>query len=256
MIHPTAVIHPETSLGANVSIGAYAVIGAQVSIGDGCSIGHHAVIEGPTTLGRDNRIYPHACLGQDAQDLGHAAPNARLEIGSGNIVREFVTMHRASAKDQRITRIGDNNLFMNYVHIAHDCVVGHHVVLANGVTLAGHVSIGDHVNMGGLCAIHQFSRIGSYAMVGGGSIITLDIPPFMLAVGNRAKLYGINRVGLRRHGFSLDEINQLKQAYRLLFRGPHRFDDAQATLQAAGLDSPQVSHLLDFIRTTKRGITF
>jgi UDP-N-acetylglucosamine acyltransferase len=254
MIHPTAIIHPGARLGMAVEIGAYAVIGAQVSIGDGCCIGHHSVIEGPTSLGDNNRIYPHVCLGMDAQDLGPAAPAARLEIGAGNVIREFVTIHRGSAKDQGVTRIGDANFLMAYVHIAHDCVVGHHGVLANAVTLAGHVTIGDHVNMGGLCAIHQYTRIGSYAMVGGGSIITLDIPPFVLAAGNRAKLYGLNRVGLRRLGFSAHEINQLKQAYRLLFRDHRRLDEARAAIQAAGLDSPHVSHLLSFISTSKRGI--
>lgn len=255
MIHPTAIIHPDARLGLDVHIGAYAVIGAQVSIGDGCSIGQHAVIEGPTSLGANNRIYPHACLGTDAQDLGQAAPLARLEIGADNTFREFVTVNRGSAKDQGVTRIGDANFFMAYSHVAHDCVVGHHVIIANATTLAGHVTIGDHVNFGGLCAVHQFARIGSYAMVGGGSMMTHDVPPYVIAAGNRAKLYGLNRVGLQRLGFSADELRQLKQIYKLLFRSNRHLDEVKIAACEAGLDSPHVSHLLDFVSTSKRGIT-
>jgi UDP-N-acetylglucosamine acyltransferase len=254
MIHPTAIIHPSAQLGGNVNIEAYAVVGARVEIGDGCQIGHHAVIQGPTRLGRDNRIFPHACLGGAPQDLGYRGEATRLEIGDRNMVREFVTMHRGTPKDRQITRVGDDNMFMVHAHVAHDCLIGHHVIMANSATLAGHVTIGDYVNIAGLCAIHQFVRIGAHAMLGGGTMAPLDIPPFMMANGNRAKLHGLNRKGLRRRGFSPEELRQLKQAYGLLFRSNLRLREAIAAVMEADLNSPHVAYLLNFIRESKRGI--
>lgn len=255
MIHPTAIIHPSARLGNNLHIGAYAVIEAEVDIGDGCSIGHHAVIEGPARIGCDNRIFPHAYLGAAPQDLGYQGEPTCLEIGERNLIREFVTIHRATTKDQRVTRIGNDNMFMAYAHIGHDCVIGNHVVMANAATLGGHVSVGDYVNIAGLSAIHQFARIGAYAMLGGGTMVPMDIPPFAMASGNHAKLYGLNRRGLERRGFSPEDIRQIKQAYKLLFRSNLRLEEAIAAVQVAGLDSPHVAYLLDFIRGTKRGIT-
>lgn len=255
MIHPTAIIHPSARLGNNLHIGAYAVIEAEVDIGDGCTIGHHAVIEGPTRIGRNNKISPHTYLGAAPQDLGYQGEPTRLEIGDRNIIREFVTIHRATIKDQRVTRIGNDGMFMAYAHIGHDCVIGNHVVMANVATLGGHVTVGDYVNIAGLCAVHQFARIGAYAMLGGGTMVPMDIPPFAMASGNHAKLYGLNRRGLERRGFSQEDIRQIKQAYRLLFRSDMRLEDAMTEVQTAGLDSPHVTYLLDFIRETKRGIT-
>lgn len=255
MIHPTALIDPSARLGQDVRIEPYAVIGADVDIGDGCQIGHHAVILGPTRLGRDNRIFPHACLGGEPQDIGYAGEATRLEIGARNVIREFVTIHRGTPKDRGVTRVGDDNMFMVHAHIAHDCVIGDHVIMANAATLAGHVTVGDYVNIAGLCAIHQFVRIGAHAMLGGGSMVPLDIPPFMLANGNRAKLYGLNVRGLQRRGFSPEDLRQLKQAYHLLFRSGQRLTEATAAVRAAGLDSPPVVQLLDFVAESKRGIT-
>jgi UDP-N-acetylglucosamine acyltransferase len=255
MIHPTAIIHPNSQLGQHVRIDAYAVIEAEVVIGDGCHIGHHAVIEGPTELGCNNRIYPHTCLGTAAQELSQDDTPTRLVMGDNNIVREFVTIHRGSTKDRGLTQIGHNNMFMAYTHVAHDCTVGHHVIMANVATLAGHVSIGDHVNIGGLCAIHQFTRIGAYAMVGGGSMVNLDILPFTMAAGDRVRLVGLNQVGLKRHGFSPTTIQQLKRVYKLLFRSNLRFDEAIAAIHQAGLNQyPAVAQLLTFIAESKRGI--
>ena len=254
-IHATAIVHPHARLGDNVCIGAYAIIHANVVIGDGCEIGPHVVIEEHTQLGRNNRIFAHACLGAAPQDTSYAGEETRLEIGERNVIREFVTVHRGTAKDRAVTRIGNDNLLMVYAHVAHDCFIGNQVIMANAATLAGHVTVGDGVNIAGLSAVHQFVRIGSYAMLGGGTIATLDIPPFMLAAGNHARLYGLNRRGLRRHDFDSDTIDQLQQAYRLLFRSGKRLTDAIMSVEAAGFASPQVSHLLAFLRHSQRGVT-
>ncbi len=256
MIHPTAIIDPSARLGRDVRIGAYAVIGAGVELGDGCEIGQHAVIEGPSRLGPGNRIFPHACVGLAPQDLGFAAEATRLEVGARNVIREFVTIHRGTMKDRQVTRIGDDNLFMVSSHIAHDCLIGSHVVMANAATLAGHVTVGDHVNIAGLCAIHQYVRIGAYAMLGGGAMVPLDVPPFMVASGDRAKLHGLNTVGLRRQGFDKDELRRLKRAYTLLFRSDLRLTEAIEAVQAEHLDaSARVVQLINFIQESKRGVT-
>ncbi|NJN45890.1 MAG: acyl-ACP--UDP-N-acetylglucosamine O-acyltransferase [Candidatus Competibacteraceae bacterium] len=255
MIHPTAIIHPDTRLGNRVSLGAYAVIDAGVTIGDDCHIGHHAVIEGPTELGRNNHISPHACIGTPAQELSPGEQSTRLVIGDNNVIREFVAIHRGSTKDEGITRIGHHNFLMTYTHVGHDCTIGDHVVTANAVALGGHVSVGNYVNIGGSCAVHQFTRIGAYAMIGGGSMVTLDILPFMMAVGDRVKLYGLNRVGLKRHGFNATTIQQLKRAYKLLFRCNLRLDEAVTAIHESGLDeSSAVAQLIAFIAESKRGI--
>lgn len=255
MIHPTAIIHPGARLGSDLSIGAYAVIGADVAIGDSYEIGHHAVLEGPARLGHDNRIFPHACVGLAPQDVGYRGEPTRLEIGERNVIREFATVHRGSTKEQWVTRIGSDNFFMVSSHVAHDCSIGDHVILANAATLAGHVTVGDYVNIAGLCAVHQFVRIGAYAMLGGGTMAPLDIPPFMMASGNHARLYGLNLRGLQRHDFSAEDLRQLKRAYQLLLRSELRLEEALAAVEAAGLDSPQVAYLLEFMRTSRRGVT-
>ena len=254
MIHPTAIIHPDARLGRDLTIGAYAVIEAAVEIGDGCTIGPHAVIEGPTFIGRDNRIYPHACLGTAPQDLGYSGAATRLEIGNRNVIREFVTIHRGTTKDRGVTRIGNDNLLMAYSHVAHDCMIGNQVTMANAATLAGHVTVGDYVNISGLCAIHQFVRIGAYAMLRGGTMVSLDVPPFMLAAGNHASLYGLNLKGLQRHDFSAAAIRGLKRAYKLLFCSSLRLEEAIAAVRAAGLDSPHITYLLDFLSESRRGV--
>ena len=255
MIHPTAIIHPDTRLGNNITIGAYAVIETGVTIGDDCHIGHHTVIEGPTLLGRNNHISPHVCIGTSAQQLNPGEAPTRLVIGDHNTIREFASIHRGSTKDRGITHIGHHNFLMANTHVGHDCTVGDHVILANATTLGGHVSVGDHVNIGGSCAVHQFNRIGAYAMIGGGSMVTLDVLPFMMAVGDRVKLHGLNLVGLKRHGFSSDTITQLKRAYRLLFRSKLRLEQAIAAIHDQGLNHcSAIAELLTFIAESKRGI--
>ena len=255
MIHPTAIIDPSAKLRSDVTIGAYAVIGANVDLGDGCEVGHHVVIEGPTRMGKCNRIWPHAYLGAAPQDLGYAGEPTRIEMGDENIIREFATIHRGSPKDRGVTRVGSHNMFMAYSHVAHDCTIGSHVIMANAATLGGHVTVGDYVNIAGLCALHQFVRIGTHAMLGGGTMVPLDVPPFVMASGNHAKLFGLNRRGLERRGFSNHEIRQLRQAYKILFRSDLRLADAIATLEAERLESPCVGDLVEFMKTTKRGVT-
>ncbi len=257
MIHSTASIDPGALLGENVSVGAFACIGPGVEIGDGCRIGHHAVIQGPTRLGAHNQISPHAVLGEPPQDLSYKGEPTRLEIGERNIIREFVTIHRASTKEDHVTLVGNDNMFMAYSHIGHDCRVGNHVTMANAATLAGHVTVEDYVIIAGLCAIHQFARIGAYAMLGGGTMAPMDIPPYAMASGNHAKLYGLNRRGLQRNGFSRDDIQQVRQAYRLLFNSGLRLEQALEEIHAneALRASKAVDHLVRFIRQSKRGIT-
>ncbi len=256
MIHASASIDPNARLGEGVHVGAFVYIGPDVEIGDGTVIGPHAVIEGPTRLGRDNRIGPHAVLGQPPQDTSYAGEPTRLEIGNRNDIREFVTIHRASTKEDQVTRVGSDNMFMAYSHIGHDCIVGDHVTMANGATLAGHVTVEDHVIIAGLCAIHQFARIGMFAMLGGGTMAPKDIPPYAMASGNHAKLYGLNRRGLQRNGFSGEEIRQVRQAYRILFQSALRLEQALERIEDdTSLDSARVAHLVRFIRDSKRGVT-
>ncbi len=255
MIHPTAIVHPDARLGSDIRIGAYALIGAAVEIGDGCRIGSHAVIEGPTSLGSDNHVFAHACLGLPPQDVGYEDEPTRLEIGARNVIREFATLNRGTMKDRRVTSVGNDNMFMAYSHVAHDCVIGDHVIMANAATLAGHVTVGDHVNIAGLCAIHQFVRIGAHVMLGGGSMVPLDIPPFTMASGDRARLRGLNTIGLKRRGFGDEPIRQLKHAYKLLFRSDKPLQDAIAAVREARLDAAPVIELLDFLSESERGIT-
>ncbi len=256
MIHDTATVDPDAYLGERVRVDAHAVIGAGVRIGDDCEIGPHAVLQGPMTMGRGNSVAAHAVLGGPPQDRGYAGEPTRLEIGERNVLREFVTIHRATTKDTWVTRVGDDNYIMAYAHIGHDCIVGNHVTMANGATLAGHVTVGDHVNIAGLCAIHQFARIGSHAMLGGGTMAPMDIPPYAMASGNHARLYGLNRRGLKRNGFSAEEISQIRHAYRLLFDSGLRLEQALQAIEAAPeLTCQRIADLVTFIRGSKRGLT-
>ncbi len=256
MIHPTATIDPNAQLGADVHIGAYACIGAGVDIGPGCHIGAHAVLQGPMSLGADNYIGPHAILGTPPQDLGYRGEPTRLEIGARNHIRECVTIHRASTKQDGVTRIGNDNLFMAYSHIGHDSQIGNHVVLSNASHLAGHVTVHDHANISALCGVHQFVRIGAYAMLGGGTLAPMDVPPFTIASGNHARLFGLNRRGLKRNGFTAETIRIIHQAYRLLFQSDLRLQEALTAIEdRTELDIEPVRYLLDFIRQSQRGIT-
>jgi UDP-N-acetylglucosamine acyltransferase len=253
-IHPTAIVAEGARIGDDVTIGAYSVIGPEVTIGDGCTIGSHTLIEGVTTLGRKNRVFSHAVLGSIPQDLKYRGERVRLEIGDGNTIREFTLINPGTEGGGGVTRIGDGNLLMGYVHVAHDVRIGDGCILANAATLAGHVVLGDHVVVGGMTPIHQFVQVGDYAMVAGASALSQDIPPFCLAEGNRAVLRGLNLTGLRR---KLDRgtIDALKAAYRRLFEsGAPLRESAEALRQSS--EDPAVRQLCDFILNSTRGIPF
>lgn len=254
-IHPTAIISPSAQLGEGVSVGAYAIIGPNVKIGARTVIGPHVVLDGLTTIGDDCHIFQFASVGAPPQDLKFAGEPSTLVIGNRNTIRESVTIHRGTAHGNMTTVIGDNNLFMAYSHVAHDCVVGNNNVFANGATLAGHVTITDHVIVGGLVAIHQFSRVGEYAMLGGGAMVPNDIPPYCIAQGDRCHLRGINQIGLKRHGFSEDQIGDIKRAYRHLFFGAGRMAERIENFPADLAEGAHVRRLVDFVRSpSSRGI--
>lgn len=253
-IHPTAIIDPGASLAADVEIGPYAIIGAQVELGRGVRVGAHSVIVGPTTIGEGTRIFQHAVLGEDPQDKKYAGEPTRLMVGARNVFREFTTVNRGTAHGDAATRIGDDNLFMAYVHVAHDCVIGNRCILANAVNLAGHVHIQDCAVLGGLVGVHQNGRIGRCAMLGGGAMAAQDVPPFCIAQGDRARLFGLNIVGLRRNGFSLDTISALKAAYRELFvQGPPLRLAIEQVRKSHG-HIPEAMELVTFIEGSTRGV--
>jgi len=253
-IHPTAVIEEGALLGENVSVGAFAYVGSHVRIGDGTTIASHAVIEGYTTIGKNNRIFSHAAVGTIPQDLKYDGEKSELIIGDHNTIREFTLLNPGTKGGGMVTKIGNHNLLMGYVHLGHDVILGDHCILANGATLAGHVELGNHVVIGGLTPIHQFVHIGDYAMVGGASAVAQDIPPYCLAEGNRAVLRGLNLTGLRRK-IERDEINALKSAYRELFEQGKPLQDVAQELFETEM-SPLVKSLCMFIKTSKRGIPF
>lgn len=253
MIHQTALIESGVRLGQGVTVGPYSVVGADVEIGARTSIGSHAVITGPTRIGERNVIHAHACLGGAPQDLEYRDQPTRLEIGDRNVIREFVTMHRGSSKDLGVTRVGNDGFFMAYSHIAHDCDVGNQVIMANGATLGGHVQVGDRANIAGLVAVHQFVRIGRLAMVGGGSIVVKDVPPFTMAAGDHARLRGLNRRGLQRADFPPATVQALKQAYRMLFRCGLTLEQACSKLRDVEAE-PVVAELLAFLQHSWRGV--
>jgi UDP-N-acetylglucosamine acyltransferase len=260
-IHPTAVVDAGAELAGSVSVGPYAVIGPGVEIGEGSTIGAHCVIEGPTRIGRDNRIFSHAALGAAPQDMKYRDEPTRLEIGDGNTIREFCTFNRGTVQDVGVTRLGDHNWVMAYVHIAHDCQVGSRTILANNATLAGHVHVGDWVIVGGLTGIHQFCRVGAHAMLGFQSHVSQDVPPFMMATGHPLGVHGFNIEGLRRRGFSKERIAQVKQMHRLLYRDGLTFEAAKAAIAALSQGEAQpvggaddVALMTSFLAAATRGI--
>jgi UDP-N-acetylglucosamine acyltransferase len=253
-IHPTAVVSPAAEISEDAEVGPYSVIGAHVSVGSGTIIGSHVVIEGHTCVGERNRIFPFVTLGTPPQDIGYRGEDTRLLIGNDNMIREYATIHRATTKQEWVTRVGDGNYLMAYSHVAHDCVLGNHVILANAATLGGHIHIGDYANLGGLVAVHQFVRIGAYAFVGGKSGVDRDVPPFMITAGERAKLYGVNRRGLRRHGLPQATIDGLKKAFQIIWRDHQPFPEAVRQARKEIPPSPQLEMLLSFLETSKRGI--
>lgn len=254
-IHPSAIVHPGARLGAGVKLGPFAVIGDGVELGAGCDIRSHAVLEGPTVLGRDNLVYPFASIGSAPQDLKYRGEPTTLHIGDGNQFREFVTINRGTQGGGGDTTIGHENLFMAYVHVAHDCHVGNRTVFANNATVAGHVTIGDFAILSGLAAVGQFVRVGEGAFLGAGAMVSLDVAPFCMAQGDRAKLIGLNSVGLERRGVPAERIEALERAYRLVFREGHGLDEALLRLEALELQTPEITQLVQFLRKCERGLT-
>ncbi len=254
LIHPTAVIHPGARLAADVKVGAYSIIGEHVSIDAGCEIGPHVVIEGVTTIGRDNRIFQFASVGSAPQDKKYAGELTRLEIGDRNTIRECCTINTGTVQDGGLTRLGNDNWIMAYVHIAHDCMIGNNTILANNATLAGHVHLGDWVFLGGFTTIHQFCKVGAHAMTAFTAAVSQDVPPYVTAAGNRAKPAGLNSEGLRRRGFSPEAIMAIKRAYKTLYRQGLTLDEARAQLQEQGQHYPEVQLFVDFIAAAERGI--
>ncbi|WP_319202357.1 acyl-ACP--UDP-N-acetylglucosamine O-acyltransferase [uncultured Ilyobacter sp.] len=252
-IHETAIIAEGAVLEDGVKIGPYCVIGKDVKIGKNTLLESHVVVEGITEIGEGNRIYSFASIGKDSQDLKYKGEPTKTIIGNNNKIREFVTIHRGTT-DRWETRVGDNNLIMAYVHIAHDVIVGDNCIFSNNATLAGHVTVDSNALVGGLTPVHQFCRIGSYSMTGGASAINQDICPFVLAEGNKAKVRGLNSVGLRRRGFSNEEISNLKKAYKLIFRSGMPLKEAVEELKAAYGEDKNVMYLVDFIEKSDRGI--
>lgn len=254
MIHPTAVIHPKAQVGANCHIGPYCIIGENVILGDECHLHSHVVIDGHTTLGPKNEIFPFASIGLKTQDLKWKGGITRTEIGAGNTFREYVTIHSATG-DGEVTVVGSNNHILAYCHLAHNVVLGNHVIMSNVATLAGHVTVEDYAVIGGLAAIHQFCRIGRMSIIGGCSKVVQDVPPFMLADGNPAETRTVNKVGLERNGVSEDAQSALRQAYKILFREGLTIPNALSRIEAEVPNLPEVQHLIQFTRTSSRGIS-
>ncbi len=254
MIHQTAIIHSGAQLGANVAVGAYSIIGEDVEIGENTTIGPHVVITGRTRIGCDNRIYQFTSLGEVPQDKKYGGEPTCLEIGNRNTIREFCTFNVGTAQDVGITRVGDDNWIMAYVHIAHDCQVGNRTIFANNAQLAGHVHIGDWAILGGFAGVHQFCRVGAHSMIAAGSVVIQDVPPYVMAAGNSAGPYGINAEGLKRRGFSPDALLTLKRAYRTIYKSGLMLDEARARLQDEVKAHPEIQPLLDFLAVSKRGI--
>jgi len=254
MIHPTAIIDKGAKLAPGVKVGAYALIGPQVEIGEGTSVGPHVVIEGRTRIGRNNRIWQFASIGAAPQDKKYAGQDTALEIGDGNTIREGVTINRGTAEDAGVTRVGDDNWIMAYVHFGHDCRVGSHTIFANYCGLAGHVHVGDWVVLGGATLVHQFVKIGAHSFTGLATVLDRDLPPYVGAAGNRAQPYGINTVGLRRRGFPQASIDALKRAYKTIYRNGLGQDEVRRELEAQARDCSEVRPLLDFVNTSKRGL--
>ncbi len=253
-IHSTALVDPRARLGANVSVGAYTVIDGDVEIGDGTSIGHHCVITGHTRIGRDNRIFHSISLGEANQDKKYAGEPTRLEIGDRNTIREFCSFNRGTVQDGGVTRIGDDNWLMAYVHVAHDCQVGSNTTIANCTQLAGHVHIGDWATLGGFTGVHQFVKIGAHVMCGVSSVVLMDIPPYVTCGGNPLTAAGVNAEGLKRRGFTPEQVANIKRAYKTLYRSGLSFADAKTQLAGEALQHSELKLFADFLAASTRGI--
>lgn len=253
-IHETAVVDPAAELDEDVEVGPYSVIGPEVRIGRGTSIRSHVVIEGNTAIGEENVIFQFATVGSVPQDLKYKGENSQLVIGDRNTIREYASLNPGTTGGGMVTRVGDGNLFMMQCHIAHDCIVGNRNIIANGATLGGHVVIEDCVIVGGLVGIHQFVTIGNGAIIGAGSMVSQDVPPYCNATGDRVRLRGLNTEGLRRRGFDKAQIEAIRTAYRILFRSKLKLKDALARVREEGPETPEVIHMINFIEKSQRGI--
>ena len=254
MIHPTAIVHPDALLAADVEVGAYTLIGANVSIGAGTVVGPHVVINGHTSIGAHNRIFQFSSLGEIPQDKKYANEPTKLEIGDHNTIREFCTFNLGTAQDVGVTRLGNHNWIMAYVHLAHDCQVGNHTIFANNAQLAGHVHVGDYAILGGFTTVHQFVRVGAHIITGLGTALLQDLPPYVLASGNPCAPHGINSEGLKRRGFSAAAIMAIKRAYKTLYKSGLTLAEAKAALQVQLQAHPELQLLADFLAASERGI--
>lgn len=253
-IHPQAIVDPSARVADNVTVGPWSYIGPNVEIGEGTEIMSHVVVKGPTTIGRNNRIFQFCSIGEECQDKKYAGEPTTLVIGGNNVIRESCTIHRGTVQDKGETRIGHHNLFMAYVHVAHDCVIGDNSILANCTTLAGHVTVGDYAILGGGTMVHQFCNIGPHCMAAGGSIVLKDIPAYVMASGQSAGPHGINVEGLKRRGFDKDMLMALRRAYKIIYRQGLTTEQAVETLEASYADRPEVVVLVDSLRGAHRGI--
>ncbi|MDA8621055.1 acyl-ACP--UDP-N-acetylglucosamine O-acyltransferase [Psychrosphaera sp.] len=251
MIHETAIISEKAKLGKNVSVGPYSIIGDDVVIGDNTVIHSHVVVKGPSVIGNDNEIFQFSSVGEDCQDKKYDGEPTRLEIGNNNIIRENVTIHRGTIQDQSLTKIGSNNLFMAYTHVAHDCMIGDNVIFANNASVAGHVHVGDWAILGGMVGVHQFVHIGAHSFIGLNSIVVKDVPPYVLAAGNGAEPKGLNSEGLKRRGFTAEQISAIKSAYRTLYRKGLKVTEALEEIDAS---DPAVADFTNFVKQSSRGI--
>jgi UDP-N-acetylglucosamine acyltransferase len=254
MIDSRAVISPQAQIASDVQIGPFTIIGADVVIGPGTWIGPHAVINGPTRIGADNKIFQFTSLGDAPQDKKYKGEPTRLEIGDRNVIREFVTVNRGTTHDRGVTQIGSDNLLMAYSHVAHDCRLGDKIVLSNCATLGGHVEIGDWVIMGGLSAVHQFTKIGAHCFIANNAAVTRDVPPYVMAVGQPAVPHSVNSEGLKRRGFTAEQILNIRRAYRLLYRSGLKFKAAMGELETIAGAQPEIRPFVDFIKRSERSI--
>ena len=254
MIDPHALVSPQAQLAADVSVGPFSIIGPEVQIGPGSVVGPHVVIKGPTKIGAGNRFFQFASIGDAPQDKKYRGEPTRLEIGDRNIFRESCTVNRGTVQGNGVTKIGNDNLFMAYSHVAHDCTVGDRIVFANCVALGGHVEIGDCVTLGGLSAVHQFVKIGAYAFLAGGAILQRDVPPYVMVAGNPAVPHQVNAVGLKRSGFTEEQVRNIRNAYRILYRSDLKLSEALERLQPIAADHSEIKAFVDFIDSSTRSL--
>ena len=254
MIDPKAIVDLDAEIAEDVTIGPFSIIGAGVQIESGTVIEPHVIIKGSTSIGKDNHIYQFTSIGENPQDKKYADENTHLAIGDRNIIREFTTMHRGTLQDHALTQIGNDNLFMAYTHVAHDCIIGNHIIMANGASLAGHVHLGDHAILGGFTLVHQFTQIGAYSFSAMNSAITQDVPPFVMVGGYPTRPHGINSVGMERNGISPETIRQIRKAYKILYKNNLLLDDAIEEMEDLAGESKELSDMVSFLRNVSRGL--